>query len=197
MAGTGSFPLDLQGRTKRRPFQNQAVLAAIKSIIPITQTIIDIGSSVGHMVRELRASGYSIYGIDGTEGIGQLSDGLVVQCDLTTLSEDQTTHKSDWGIFFDVGEHIPRQYENQVIKAVCSIPRIGLILSWADHIVPDRKIHNRRTDYYIANAFGLNGWVVDESLSEEIRKASGDYVRMNERLLVLHPVSTEERECNV
>jgi hypothetical protein len=181
---TGFFGKGLQERTKNRPFRNQAVLEAIKQVVPLKSKMIDVGASVGHFVRELRSVGYSIYGLDGSEGIEHLSGGLVLQCDLTKLPLYQTQHKSDWAIFLDVGEHIPRQFEDHVISVVSTIPSKGLIVSWADHVVPDRKVHNRRSDFYIANAFGLRGWELDEILTLQVREQAGDYVMMNKRLLV-------------
>jgi hypothetical protein len=169
----------------KKSFRLGTMLDVVEAVIPKTDTIIDIGAQSGHVTRRLKDLGYDIIGIDGTPGIDEISDGLVKECDITTLKPEQSIFNADWGIFINVGEHVPVELESLLVEGVSSIPRVGLMVAWADQLTPDKKVYNRRPDYYVASIFGHAGWVVNEELTEKSRKIVGDYSRMNERLLVM------------
>jgi hypothetical protein len=132
------------------------------SILPSKASVVDIGAGTGRLVKHLRERGFNIVGLDGTPGIETVSEGMVMECDLTG---DCSKFKSyaDWGLFFEVGEHVPVEYEQKLIDNVSSIPREGLIFSWA---IPGKKGFghcNCRPVEYVVSEFAKRGWKIDES----------------------------------
>ncbi len=178
----GVFGLGLQTRSKGRKFLLGGVLEATKAVIPVSDSVIDIGASHGEFTRFLQEAGYDIFGIDGTPGIEEISGGIVKE---HNILDADLIDVADWGIFINVGEHIPRVYEKQLVKSVCSMPRKGLIVAWSNNETPDRRAPNRRFVFYTASIFGIHGWLVDEELTLKAREIAGDYSIMNERLLVM------------
>ena len=161
---TGPFTLDTQ-QARNHGIDNKLV-KAIAAIIPAGSSIIDIGAAKGDYVRAFRKVGYKTHGIDGTKGIFELTGGLVEEQDLTKDCSALRA-RCDWGLFLEVGEHIPRQYEDAVIDRVCKIPMVGLIVSWCPFSGPGHV--NCQRPPYVANAFGLRRWRLDTQDTYEIR----------------------------
>jgi hypothetical protein len=67
-------------------------------------------------------------GYDGNPNTKTISDGL---CDVAYLSKPQIFNKVDWVICLEVGEHIPKQFENILFDNMCNHATEGIIMSWA------------------------------------------------------------------
>ena len=144
------------------------LLTAIGRTVINTHTLVDIGASKGHYVQALLEAGYDIFGLDATPGIEEMTQGLVKQCDLV---EDCSRWElcADWGLFFEVGEHIPEQHEQVVLDNVAAMPRIGLLTSWSSTKRGLRHV-NPKSPVYIANEFGRRGWRLDPGRTEMLQK---------------------------
>ncbi len=95
-------------------------------------------------------------------------------------------HKSaDWGLFLNVGEHVPFGHEEVLIKNVASIPKSGLVVAWGDPKTKDKNPLNRQYDYWVANRFGKYGWLVNGDWTIDARLIIGDISRLDKRLLVM------------
>ncbi len=173
-----------RNKTKRGSAVNQRILDTVTAIIPAGQTVIDIGAGNGKYVKALRDAGYAVTGIDGTPDIGKETDGLVDRADLT---EDCSEFfgMADWGLFLEVGEHVPLEYEQKMIDTVSRIPTAGLIVSWSDgrgcgHV-------NKRPPDYVAAEFARRGWALDKAMMKKVKYIMDrDYRR---RLLILRKES--------
>lgn len=176
----GSYPLFKQSRVLKTPSRNfkpwlfRNMIGLLKNN---STTILDIGSGPGLYAKEFKDRGYRVSGIDSTPGIDQLTGGLVQEMDLTNDCS-RLFGQFDWGIFIDVGEHIPKEYEQTVIDNVGRLCTTGLIVSWGEPRVRGWMHVNCRTEVYIASQFAVRGWMVDDELTIRMRwRASPYYVR--------------------
>jgi 2-polyprenyl-3-methyl-5-hydroxy-6-metoxy-1,4-benzoquinol methylase len=182
-------------RRKRKPDEN--LLRAIEAIIPKDQAIVDLGAGIGIYTKALRDLGYKADGYDGTEDIEALTDEMVKWCDLTKdvsyllINKDTMKPGSfvwppitryDWGLFLEVGEHVPAELETKLIRNVCSIPREGLIVTWSDSTRGYKHV-NPRIPLYVASQFALRNMVVNEELTLKAQSMVGR--RLARRLMVL------------
>nr|WP_320057013.1 beta-1,6-N-acetylglucosaminyltransferase [uncultured Bacteroides sp.] len=99
------------------------------------KTIVDFGCGPGWYVKALRRKGFKIVGYDANPYVTDLSkvilqDGTVCQhADLTDNLISDTF--LDLVLCLEVGEHIPKEYEDQFIKNLVQNAREYIILSWA------------------------------------------------------------------
>lgn len=172
----GCYPTRKQatwaGRCKNRLFPETA-LNAFRLVIPAGATIIDVGATIGHIARALIAAGYDVQAVDGSDGVEQLSGGLVKQLDLVSDDCGHLFGKFRWCLFLDVGEHIPAEHESSVIDKVARMSTEGLIVSWNtwDDSNPDHI--NLRSEDYVVNLFELRGWTLDEEGTKGYRLLIG------------------------
>jgi hypothetical protein len=169
---------------RRKRYSAPGMVDVVQMLVDREESILDMGACGGSLLRLLRKVGYDAIGIDGTEGSRETTKGLVEQCDLTGDCSDYY-RCATWGLFLNVGEHVPRELEDKLIDNVCMIPTTGLIVAWADPWTPDRRTLNRRCDYYVANRFGARNWTVDQDETEKARALVGEYSRLDKRLLIL------------
>jgi len=148
---------------------NKTLLEVVGTIVSTEETILDIGAGFGQYVRAIREMGFSISGIDGTPNIHTLSKGLVRQQDLTRRCR-RFYGSVDWGLFLEVGEHVPKQFESVLIDQVSRIPKKGLIVSWARVGQRGNGHINCQSPGYITAEFGKRGWVLDNSAMAVAKK---------------------------
>ncbi len=157
----GAYPPRKQHRRGRRLRRASLLIQALSSIIPLHRTIIDLGAGKGACVKGLREFGYSIVGVDGTYNIIRVSEGLVAWADLTS----NCSHLygiADWGLLLEVGEHVPKEFEGDLIREVSHIPRKGLIVTWGDADDGYESHVNCQPPAYVADRFREYGWKVDK-----------------------------------
>ena len=160
---------------------------AIASVIPKGSTVIDIGVGIGMGVELLRERGFVAEGIDGIPNIEEHTKGLVRWYDLTSRYV-QISRVADWGLFLEVGEHIPEEYEDLVFRNVAAIPKSGLIVSWAEQHqggVGTKKHVNCLSQVYVASQFAKQNWFVDETDTMFLRQHVSGRVLLKERIMVL------------
>ncbi len=180
----GSFPqyLAIERRDRNNQKINKDLVRAITSVIPKDETIIDIGAGSGRFVYALLEQGYKTVGIDGTEGIEELSRGLIHYANLT--EDCSKFHKcADWGLFLEVGEHVSEEHEMTVLNQVAQIPKSHLIVSWAIPGQQGRHHVNCLWPDDVTDKFAQFGWFVDPVLTQKIRIEADCYY--DRRLLAL------------
>lgn len=175
MSNFGIFDFQLQKKVQSQRF-NQNLFDGIVKVIPLHKSIIDIGAGVGNYVKYLREEGYVAIGIDGTPKIEKLSKGLVKQWNLAKPIDNQFG-EFDWGLFIEVGEHIPKEYENVIFSNLNRLIKNGLILSWAHPYHPGRGHINTHTEVYVACEMGKFGWCVNDEKTVMLRDCIGRYYK--------------------
>ena len=73
---------------------------------------------------------------------------------------------ADWGLFIEVGEHIPTEFEYKVFNTVSEIARTGLIVSWASPGQRGYKHINCHDADYVVDQFSRRRWELDEEATE-------------------------------
>ncbi len=146
-----------------------ASLAAILTVIPKGKSIIDIGASIGRYFPYFEEAGYKVSGIDGSVGIEKITNGKVRHFDLTSPRVHDLHGIADWGLFIEVGEHIPKEFEDTVIDNVCQMPREGLIVAWANEGAVGRDHVNCHDEEHVIKQFCFRRWFVDWELTRLAR----------------------------
>ena len=186
--GSTGYYLPVLLKRRKRWQANEPILRRLKMVLRRHRptTVVDIGAGSGAYVRALRELGHKAWGLDGTPGIEEITAGDVLEQDLVL---DCSAHfdSANWGIFIEVGEHVPKEFEQTLIDNVCRIPTQGLIVSWN----PSKRVGirhvNPRTNTYIACEFGRRDWQVDEAMTRKIRKRGDERIspRFLNTLMVL------------
>lgn len=88
--------------------------------------ILDVGCGSGKYVSFLRGDGFEVWGIDGNPKTPEFAP----HCAVAELTRDLGDYRSDWVLCLEVGEHIPREYEQKFLYDLCSVARDGMVLSW-------------------------------------------------------------------
>ena len=152
------------------PAQNDSLIAAMQLVIPSGVTVADIGAGAGNFVKRLRERGYRCWGFDGIAGVDKLTDGLVLQYDLT--KPIQWLPPAAWAISIEVGEHIPRQHESQFLANLCGAATDGMIVTWAtrsqEHM--GRGHVNCLDPPEVAARLLRRGWAVHEQMTRAMHK---------------------------
>lgn len=92
------------------------------------KSIYDFGCGHGNYTSNFVNSGFICEGYDGNPNTKRLTNGL---CDVLDLSKSFNMQKKQYVLSLEVGEHIPKQYENVFIENLHNHNTEGIILSWA------------------------------------------------------------------
>lgn len=102
------------------------------------KSTIDLGCGKGDYVKAFKKRNLNIEGYDGNPATPVITDNI---CQVLELHKDITksiTNKFDLVMSFEVGEHIPKKYENIFIDNLVSVAKDWLIISWA---LPEQEGH--------------------------------------------------------
>lgn len=133
-------------------------------------SVVDFGCGPGKYVKFLLSQGIDCIGYDGNPNTPNYTDGV---CGVLDLSEVFTLKNNfDCVISLEVGEHIPKEYEQIYIDNITKHSNNLLLCSWA---IPgqggDGHI-NCQSNEYIINEIEKRGFVFDSSLASRLRKNS-------------------------
>lgn len=136
--------------------------------IPKHFRVADFGAGLGHYTKALRGAGIKVDSFDGAEGIEQASSGVVQFKDLA-ISNAQID-KYDFLISIEVGEHIPKQYENNFLNNILKTNASYILLSWA--IPGQNGFHhvNNRPNSYIKSVMSEHGYKNDMIFETYLRE---------------------------
>lgn len=130
--------------------------------------IVDFGCGPGEYVKFFRSKNYSIKGYDGNPHTKELSNGICKVLDLTTEFELNKTF--DCVLSLEVGEHIPKEYEQIYINNLVKYSEKYIIISWA---IPNQGGYghvNCQTNDYIKEEFYKRGFVNCIDIETHLRK---------------------------
>ena len=146
----------------------------------------DFGAGVGQYGRALLSadprfsSRYTAY--DGAGNVEEWTRGFVHWFDLTLpLSLPRT----DWVLSLEVGEHIPRAYEGEVLRNLHAHNCRGIIISWARLNQTGMGHVNNHESRYLIDRFRSLGYQIDFELSDALRSrrhtfSNGSVVKRHE-----------------
>lgn len=158
-----------------------ASLAGELTLLLEGMSVCDIGCGLGKYVQWLRDRGFDSDGYDGNPNTRELTRGL---CSTLNFAEPvRLSRRYDAVMSFEVGEHIPKQFEESFIDNVASHARRLVVLSWA---VPgqDGDGHvNCRSNLHIIRQFNRRGFRF-EPLAAQMLRANCSLYWFKQTLLV-------------
>lgn len=113
------------------------------------KTALDLGCGNGEYTKYLNEHGVECYGCDGNPYTPNISDNCGV-CDLT---KPVTLEPVQWVVCLEVAEHIPKEYEGELMNNIHNLNTEGVIISWA---IPGQGGHghvNEQDNDYVRKLF--------------------------------------------
>lgn len=125
---TGGFCLSANKRNVGGNHCIDKKFASFLMFLFANSTVTDLGCGLGQYGKKFKKEGVHWIGYDGAENIESVTNGFVKFLDLT---EEIDIDKSDWTMSIEVGEHIPKKYEDIYLYNILNTARKGVVLSWA------------------------------------------------------------------
>lgn len=134
------------------------------------KTLLDLGCGPAFYVSEIIKESIQCEAYDGNPNTPELTKGLGKVVD---LSENIDLGKTfDFVLSLEVGEHIPKEFEDVYINNVLKHSHNYVLLSWA---IPNQRGDghvNEQPNDYIINKITSLGFKYDEDISTELRKSA-------------------------
>jgi hypothetical protein len=132
-------------------------------------TIVDIGCGNGKYVKNFNDHGIACIGFDGSPLTPEITGGI---CEVMDFSEPVDIGKFEMVLCLEVGEHIPRQYEEVFIDNVCHATQKKIVMSWAAEGQGGNGHYNERNNDYVINEMRKRGFDFNQEESDYLRKES-------------------------
>jgi hypothetical protein len=123
-------------------------------------SVLDLGCGTGEYIKFLRKYDINTTGVDNCNICKD-----IIKHDLTT----PYYNKHEYVQSFEVGEHIPKKYENIFIQNICNNATKGIILSWADVGQGGDGHINEKNQKEIIKLIEENGFKLNKNKTNEIR----------------------------
>ena len=152
------------------------------------KTAIDLGCGPGFYVSAMQKAGIVTYGYDGNPYVTEQSQCIMPQenilCRQINIHEPITIdYPAELALFLNVGEYIPREFENAVLDNLCKIARKYLIVSWQGNIGlnvdEENHIVNPISDDALKTKLNERGFICDVVLTQNFRDASSLNINKN------------------
>lgn len=128
--------------------------------------VVDMGCGYGEYVEKISEVTECV-GYDGNPFTENITQGL---CKVLDLSKKQNIRKSDWVLSLEVGNHIPRDFEDVFIDNLHNTNKKGIIISWASESQKGAFQLNKRDGDYIVKKFKDLGYTYDSASSNILKK---------------------------
>lgn len=169
-AETGIWNIELaEKRHRYDPNLAEGIVKIFKSV----RSVADLGCGLGHYCKFLKEQGIPlVHGYEGTQNIQKIAayDDVMV-LDLTKKRWVEISY--NLVICIEVGEHIPKKYEQIFIDNVCEFTKKFLILSWAIPGQGGRGHFNEQPNEYVISKFVEKGLRLERKKTKFLREASG------------------------
>ena len=136
---------------------------------------IDIGCGDGFVSKELAKLGIKSLGIDGYI-VDKRTDLLFVAHDLST---PLITNPFDAVTSFEVGEHIPEEFEDTFFKNLIQAEPKILVVSWAKPGQNGKGHVNCKPYEYVSTRLSSFGYTLDEKTTKRLQDVSKRYWHQN------------------
>lgn len=91
-------------------------------------SVLELGAGLGLYTKTLQENRIFSSCYDGNIDTQTLSKG---KCRILDLSLDVKLAKHDWVLCLEVGEHLPKQYEDILLNNIIQNSKYGIVMSWA------------------------------------------------------------------
>jgi len=133
-------------------------------------TIIDFGCGMGTYVKNFRKNNINAFGVDGNPKTPELTNNICKVLDLSVPL--QFDNIFDWVMSLEVGEHLPKKFENIFINNLHNNNRYGIILSWAIKGQGGHGHFNEQNNDYIKTKICNLGYINDIESENVLREKS-------------------------
>jgi len=144
-------------------------------------SVAELGAGCGCYTHSLSNHVKSIQAFDGAQNIGDLTSNLVLSRDLT-FDQSSEIAPHDWTICTEVGEHVPQEHEDALLRNIVANTAKGVILSWVPPGLgtpedPTRcdtshgHVNCQSNEHVIAKMDSL-GFDIDQDLTQKMRTAA-------------------------
>lgn len=135
------------------------------------KSVADFGCGTGEYVQNIRTQlNILADGFDGNPDTPAITKGTCKTLDLSAPVKFE--QKYDWVMSLEVGEHLPKQYEQTFIDNLIANADKGIVLSWAKKGQGGHGHVNEQNNDYIKAIFEKKGWVNDVAAEQKLRDAS-------------------------
>jgi hypothetical protein len=146
------------------------------------RTVYDLGCGHGKYSEALVDAGYFCVGVDGNPATQSLTKGFGVTADLSLPIK---LPKTDAVICLDVGEHLPSEFERQLLSNLDAVTGRHLILSWAVPGQGGLGHFNELPNAVVKEKLAAFGFTPDETASAQLR-ASSTFGWFKNTIMVFH-----------
>ncbi len=157
---------------KKRHRHDEKLAEYLTTMYSSASSIADVGCGMGYYCKCFKDSGVpTVHGYEGTVNIKEIAayDDIMV-VDLT--KERWVGIDYDLVLCLEVGEHIPKEYEQVFIDNLCRYVSKDLILSWAVPGQGGAGHVNELSNEYIIGEFIKRGLVFNEDSSNKLRESA-------------------------
>ena len=133
------------------------------------QSVLELGAGCGCYASVWKHNGLKHHAYDGTANIAELTHGMV---QYSNLAKPLREEPHDWVMSLEVGEHIPKLFEEQFLRNIVDHAKHGVVLSWA---VPGQRgtghVNCQPNDYIEAKMNTL-GFTLNRERTIELRETA-------------------------
>jgi 2-polyprenyl-3-methyl-5-hydroxy-6-metoxy-1,4-benzoquinol methylase len=133
-------------------------------------TVVDFGCGLGDYAKAFKAKGHKVEAYDGNPNTESLTGGIGKVLDLS--KPFYLGKKFDVVLSLEVGEHIPKEFEEQFIDNITKHAKKHLIISWAIVGQGGDGHVNCADNEYIIGQIVDRGFKHNKKASDELRKAA-------------------------
>ena len=134
------------------------------------QSVADLGCGGGQYTRAIKDAGMECDGYDGNPNTVEMTNGL---CSVLNLAEPVTLGRSyDCVLSLEVGEHLPKEFEEIFVDNVKRHSNRMIVVSWA---IPNQSglgHFNEQPNEYVQALFETHGFKRDIEAEKPLRAAS-------------------------
>jgi len=155
--------------TDKHVFDKSLSFAMINMFRFNSETTVDIGCGNGEYIKDFLKHGKNCIGYDGSPLTPEITDGI---CKVMDFSEIVDIGKFDLVVSLEVGEHIPREYEQNFIDNICNASKDHVVLSWAIEGQGGDGHFNERNNDYVKGEMLKRGFIYQKKESHKLRGES-------------------------
>jgi hypothetical protein len=134
------------------------------------QTIVDFGCGLGDYAKTFAQHNYIVSAFDGNPNTPELTNNIGKVLDLS--KSVNLKQKYDCVLSLEVGEHIPKKYEQIFINNICNHANNIIILSWAIEGQGGDGHVNCQNNEYIIKQIESRNFKYNADLSNNLRIGS-------------------------
>jgi len=132
--------------------------------------VADFGCGMGKYVDYFLKNNINACGFDGNPNTPELTNNLCSVLDLSM--EKKFDEPFDWVMSLEVGEHLPKQYEDVFINNIHNNNKYGMVLSWAVKGQGGHGHVNEQNSDYIKSKICSLGYTNDIESENKLRNSS-------------------------